>query len=335
MKATRTTIHDVAKAAGVSITTVSDVVNERTRVAVETAAHVRDIIAHLNYIPRPDKRRRVRRRDLREHYQQTISGARQIAVLAPETRTEAVHTPIMDDVAAGAAGYLAEYEHELITATLNAKGELPLCVKRRQVDGVIIGQPGLPACLATELQHIPCVTLYEMAEAQAGDLIAPDHDAMGALAADYLHAAGFNSMVCLNTDGLDAACHRSSNAFEFRARQLGVYCRIITLDPDQSAGPAIASLAGQGRVSGLYLTGYTDANPLEDLEDMLDVYDFLDEPHQVIAGGVASRRFASVGVSPERIGLHAAEQIIWRMAHRAAEPRDIRIKPVVTEPNDF
>lgn len=46
-----TTIHDVAKLAGVSIGTVSNVLNQNKKVAPATSARVQDAIRELNYIP--------------------------------------------------------------------------------------------------------------------------------------------------------------------------------------------------------------------------------------------------------------------------------------------
>lgn len=45
------TIHDVAKHAGVSIGTVSNVINQKNKVAADTAVRVMDAIRELNYIP--------------------------------------------------------------------------------------------------------------------------------------------------------------------------------------------------------------------------------------------------------------------------------------------
>lgn len=47
--ADRVTITDVARAAGVSVATVSKVLNDRYGVASSTSERVRDVIAHLGY----------------------------------------------------------------------------------------------------------------------------------------------------------------------------------------------------------------------------------------------------------------------------------------------
>ena len=46
---TRPTIHDVAKAAGVSITTVSHALNDKGRVDPATRAHVMQVVGRLGY----------------------------------------------------------------------------------------------------------------------------------------------------------------------------------------------------------------------------------------------------------------------------------------------
>ncbi|MCD8351213.1 MAG: LacI family transcriptional regulator [Planctomycetaceae bacterium] len=53
METKRVTIHDVAKAAGVSIATVSRVVNNTSTVEPETAARVRRAVKQIGYIPDP------------------------------------------------------------------------------------------------------------------------------------------------------------------------------------------------------------------------------------------------------------------------------------------
>ena len=45
------TIHDVAKRAGVSIGTVSNVINQKNKVAPDTTERILDAIKELNYIP--------------------------------------------------------------------------------------------------------------------------------------------------------------------------------------------------------------------------------------------------------------------------------------------
>lgn len=57
----RVTIHDVARQAGVSINTVSRVVNDRPDVRAETRARVREVIAALGYRPNGVARSLVRR----------------------------------------------------------------------------------------------------------------------------------------------------------------------------------------------------------------------------------------------------------------------------------
>ena len=45
------TIYDVAKEAGVSIATVSKVINEKGRISEKTSKHVKDVMKRLNYQP--------------------------------------------------------------------------------------------------------------------------------------------------------------------------------------------------------------------------------------------------------------------------------------------
>ena len=56
-----TTIHDVAKMAGVSIGTVSNVLNQSKKVAPKTSARVMNAVRELNYIPNTIAQRHYRR----------------------------------------------------------------------------------------------------------------------------------------------------------------------------------------------------------------------------------------------------------------------------------
>jgi LacI family transcriptional regulator len=65
------TIYDVAKRAGVSITTVSRVLNAPDRVNISTRSRVLDVIDELNFVPKAEAAARARK------------GTRRIGVLAP------------------------------------------------------------------------------------------------------------------------------------------------------------------------------------------------------------------------------------------------------------
>lgn len=84
----RATISDVARLAGVSIATVSRVLNETAPVAEETEARVRDAIAELSYKPQPAA--------------QTLAGRRTntIGLLLPEL-SSAFFTPLLRGVESG------------------------------------------------------------------------------------------------------------------------------------------------------------------------------------------------------------------------------------------
>jgi DNA-binding LacI/PurR family transcriptional regulator len=61
-KANRTTIHDVAREAGVSVPTVSRAINNRPRISEETRAHVLRVAKKLNYQPNKTARALVTQR---------------------------------------------------------------------------------------------------------------------------------------------------------------------------------------------------------------------------------------------------------------------------------
>src|SRR3954451_11824577 len=124
------TIHDVAARAGVSVATVSRVLNGKELVREETSRHVLEAAKSLRYVPN------VAARSL------SIRRSHTIGIVLPDVHGEFFSEVIRGlDVAARRAGY-----HILVSGSHSDLGEMleMLDTMRGRVDGLVVMAPDVP-----------------------------------------------------------------------------------------------------------------------------------------------------------------------------------------------
>src|SRR5437868_3935136 len=168
------TIHDVAARAGVSVATVSRVLNGKELVREETSRHVRAAAKSLRYVPN------VAARSLSGQRSQTIG------IVLPDVHGEFFSEVIRGvDLAARRAGY-----HILVSGSHSDTGEMldVLAAMRGRVDGLVVMAPDLAiTALHTQLpQDLPLVLL----NSRDGDRNAITIDNYGGARAMLRHLAG-------------------------------------------------------------------------------------------------------------------------------------------------
>jgi len=127
-----TTLQDVAKGAGVSMKTVSRVVNNEPYVAADTRRQVMRVIAEMGYVPHLQAQRLAsgRTRSIALHYPLSDPG-----LISNE-----IEMNFITGIAVGAAE--AEYFFSLMTGELTHAGLLKLC-RGAQADGLVLMQVSL------------------------------------------------------------------------------------------------------------------------------------------------------------------------------------------------
>lgn len=124
-----TTIKDVAKAAGVSISTVSKVLNGHYSISEATAAHVRQVMGELNYYPSANA-------------QSFATGtSRTVVLLADMSTNMAFRNPHMFEIVAGLEEALRKRGYRLIlqgTDETSACGLAEDIISRRSADAMAI-----------------------------------------------------------------------------------------------------------------------------------------------------------------------------------------------------
>jgi LacI family transcriptional regulator len=179
-----TTIRDVAKQAGVSISTVSRVVNQSTPVDPVTSARVREAIAALGYRPN------LLARSFRRRVTHTIG------LVVPDNSNPffAELARVIEDEGF-AAGYSVILCNSDLSETKQATYVGALLAKR--VDGLIIVSSGLiPTDSGSDVMgsileaNVPCVAIDRDLGDMTVDQVLVDNEQGGALAADYLYGLG-------------------------------------------------------------------------------------------------------------------------------------------------
>jgi DNA-binding LacI/PurR family transcriptional regulator len=175
------TIYDVAKRAGVSIATVSRVLNAPDRVSEETRMQVFTAIDELGFVPKFEARTRARKQIGR------------IGVLTPHFTADS-----FVDRLRGVSAALAGLPYELVvydvTTPAQRDGYLTSLSLTHQVDGlIIIGLPFDEIMTSRLLTHqIPVVQIGTLAQpfSDRFDRIVTDDELAGHMAAEYLLMRG-------------------------------------------------------------------------------------------------------------------------------------------------
>jgi DNA-binding LacI/PurR family transcriptional regulator len=173
------TIYDVSERAGVSIATVSRVLNSPERVSEETRVRVVAAIDELGFVPKVEARTRARKQIGR------------IGVLTPYFTADSF-VDRLRGVAAGLAGLPYELVVYDVTTPAQRDGYLMNMALSQQVDGlVVIGLPfDEPMASRLLTQQLPIVQIGTATQrfSQRFDRILTDDAAAGRMAAEHLLA---------------------------------------------------------------------------------------------------------------------------------------------------
>lgn len=196
------TIYDLAKAAGVSIATVSRALNDHYAVSEETKAHIRALAEEMDYRPNARARSFARQR----------SGV--VLFVTNLHRNIAFENPHMFEIMTGISQHLDEKNYAMLLKHVTTR-EAPLMIRdlmiQEQADGVIIHAAILSRALAGMLSHLslPHLVIGKPDFATSICWMDVNHEQAGQQAANYLLDKGYRRMVFLmgdqKTDKISAA----------------------------------------------------------------------------------------------------------------------------------
>lgn len=339
-------ITQVAERAGVSVTTVSRVLNGSSYVAAETALRIRTCMQELGYAPRALRPgpKRTARRGVRHGNVLLLSMSQHSAV-------DLFRMPIFPALIGGMQETITRAGLNLLLAHCPNGITVPPSLAGNKVDGVLVigqvmnsrGKP-LGSRLLDCLGRRPVVWTYRDHNdpEHLFDHVLYDNQAVGGQAAEYFAQRGHDSVALLNAVPDHLAYLERREQFALRARALGLTVDICE-PPEPLRGPdAItfveAAITGLGATPGL-ATGVFCVS-----DDLL-----LTAHHTLRHANPRGRRLellgcnndsafmsqmrprpATIDIQLEQVGRQAAELLCQRLGESERRASiEILLKPVV------
>lgn len=212
------TVKDVARAARVSLGTVSRVLNGIPNVSPEIGRRVRHAVRTLGYTP-------IRKRS---GGKATPLRGRNIALVMLGMNRTLVGLPVVAAAIHGVEAALAESGANLLLVDLPGRDRLPDVLAKNRVDGVLLKGAlqgdligSADRTLVARLRGLPSVWFLGRPRHGWGDVVGSNDDAVGRLAAETLLAGGHRRLAFLNPKPDHATFMRRQAAFARHARQGG------------------------------------------------------------------------------------------------------------------
>jgi LacI family transcriptional regulator len=339
----------VAKRAGVSIATVSRVINQFPGVSPRTAKMVKTAMRELSYVPaavRPGpKPGSVRTIKLKVRH-----GAIAVLTVGQASR-DWLTLPLMASAFAQITAAAKARNLKLLIDEMPDAGEASSLLAGREIDGAIVfwsARLGRNSVDTLRAYGIPLVWMMGAVErAMEIDHVTTDNLAVGHLAHEYLSSLGCRDVAFITEFPEWSFMRMRGQTFANAARDSGhrINHYIVTTDarisshygPNVYAAPTLEALidrlaAGSNRPRGIFSS--TDRLTLK-LYPMLqsrgivpgrDVH-VVSCDNQESLLSLISPRPASVDLRPEEIGRLALERLVYRLEHPAETTLLIEVPP--------
>ena len=324
----RPTMRDVADLAGVSLKTVSRVVNDEPGVTPDLVDRVRGAVLRLGY--RPDDRAR----HLRRTAAAAPSRSRTIGYVQMD-----VANPFFAGIFRGLEDVAGANDSLVLAGSSDAdparEEALIQAFVARRVDGLIIATQGDfdVGSLELEQRHGTAVVFVDQDPEQAvGDVVRTDHYEGAALAVRHLRQHGHQRIAFLGDD---------LRLFSARARHQG-FLDVMEADglatpwveteltnADQAATATRRLLAADDRPTAMFTaqnlitTGVLSVLHVQGLADQIALVGF----DQIEAADLIKPRPTVIPQDPRQLGRLAAERLFARLAGDTSPPARTILRP--------
>ncbi len=337
----------VAKAAGVSHSTVSRVINGLSNVHPQTAALVKNAMKKIGYTPPAADHRR----GPRSRRQKGIHTAN-ILVAWTDISAELIATNFAQSVN-GIIAALQEHHLTPIFCCIEKSDPAYACRMLEKTDGCIMIGGNPPDVFINSLRHRPIIWLSSRRTA-AGDFIIGGNETVGQLAADYLIHRGHKNLAFLDPFPENPANSARRKGFEFAAFQNKIKVKpFITASPspvhnpdtlselEAAAAPLIHALAKSvQRPTGLFLPQdmiTAAVYPLlyrAGVRPGVDI-DIVSANNEIPYLAGLFPRPATIDIGCRVNGRHAVQQLLWRLRQPEGTPSiEVIIEPVLIPGQD-
>ncbi|HLU71816.1 MAG TPA: LacI family DNA-binding transcriptional regulator [Nonomuraea sp.] len=209
------TIHDVARAAGVSVASASRALSGRRRVTPEIAERVARAAAELGYQPNAVAKA------LRDQTTGTIG------MVVP-----GIGNPFFTTIVEAVERELQNFGTDLLLCSSQSSPEVEArrleTLLARRVDGLIISPCGIEASVPAVLdaaRRVPLVQLDRHIEGGGADWVGVDDEAGMSQAVDHVAAGGAHSVVFVGSRLLNSSARLRLDGFERAAARAGMEAR--------------------------------------------------------------------------------------------------------------
>lgn len=337
-------VQRVSKKAGVSVATVSRVINHSPHVSPKTVAIVKAAMERIGYVPPPVEKRQRRRR-------RVLPGIRQgsIALLFPDVDNRALRTALSGRFMHGVGEILRARGLNMIVTPLDAGFAEPPCLRDGLVDAVIVRGLASRDQVLPMLGDLPCVWLLDGDLPLRGDQVLEDNGSVARMAIEHLRSRGCERVAVMNPMGLHYGYRSRCEWFAIHARRSGLSLSEFILrdqvEVSMIQGPAfddILKRLGQlvadlvetsPRPQGVFLPFPDDlitfvyrelqergVKPGRDIHIVCCSYD----PPRL---ATLDRSIANIDILPEAMGRAAVETLMWRMRHPSEPQRRVMVMP--------
>jgi DNA-binding LacI/PurR family transcriptional regulator len=314
------TISKIAALAGVSVGTVSGVLNGNTAHAPKTAARIRALAREMGFNPRRYEGRSAAR------------GMRQFVFLysAPQLAKHGMLTPLGIAVAQGADEIFASGNDQLIVAQMRSNEAMPICIQKRQVAGVIVRGSDYREDLIERLNGIPSVwTIGSRTPPLEIDAVGVDNVWLGGMIARRILRTDVERVLSIeHEDNFHLELKIRALACEDVLRQNAVVVEKVGM----TKLPAAIKKSRRPK-TGIFIPGH-DAEVLEAyraietarLKPRRDIPIFCAATEMECVRRI-DERIIAISIDPIGIGRAAARQLLWRLDHMHEAIRTMLICP--------
>lgn len=327
-------IHDVAKRAAVSISTVSLVINGSPLVKEETREYVQRVIEEMGYVPNNDAR------SLRQGRTNNLG-----VIYMSENENDMFYSGYNDDHAAGLSSmsivdgimqYIMGTRYGVVSehfcAKYSSEGDLPQIIKSKRVDGVFIVASPYAQDLIRSVQEIglPLVTVGVDCAVPGVDSFCAESGEGVAMSLRHLAKMGHKHVCLINCSDVYQSAHTKRTAFLETADVLGMermdeWEIICKTNCGKSSYAAFREYWERGnRPDGIIAgNGYMALGAMRYLYEQHvripdDVSIIVYE--DTVLSGYAVPRLTSVNIGKEELGRRAAKALIARIQRPDGEP---------------
>jgi LacI family transcriptional regulator len=346
----KSTVTDVARSAGVSLGTVSRVLNNAADVSPGIRERVLQAARTLNYTRLRQPRRTA----------QTERRGGSIATIVFGMEDSLVQLPVVSAGLQGIESALSSHGRSLMLATIPNGDRVPPFLQDGNVDGLLLKGPNqgvLPSEIESELmRHIyrfPHVWVMGRLPNARGDHCNFDTEATGRIVAEHLQVKGHQHVAFFNPKPGQIQFERVKTAFLFFAGRLGLDASLLEIEPPAKLVwplPAITlqdnvevllerwlGLPKKTRPTALFVPSDRTAVQLysalarRDLRAAEDVSVVSCNNERSLLMNLHPT-LTSIDIHAEFIGRRSVEQLLWRIKHpHEANTVQILVEPTLVE----